>query len=188
MSSDSALVDLPLPDDALAALMASPGFQAQMAALTQQAMASLEGLVAALRAAEAQMAANPPELLVPPTLPVPEPIIDIPYGLAVEPVLLPWIDTPAPPPDGVEHGVLGAGWGSKGVLYGAAVMGTPVFRAALAPSPEEIARDMLAVLPQPAAAIEVVAATLSGAAGSSESLSSFVFLTDERAGGEGGTG
>ena len=49
-------------------------------------------------------------------------------------------------------------------------------------------RDMLAVLPQPAAAIEVVAATLSGAAGSSESLSSFVFLTDERAGGEGGTG
>ena len=49
MSSDSALVDLPLPDDALAALMASPGFQAQMAALTQQAMASLEGLVAFAR-------------------------------------------------------------------------------------------------------------------------------------------
>ena len=183
MSADFPLADFPLadrppPDDALAALMASPGFQAQMAALTRQAMASLEGLVAALRAAEAQMAANPPEPAL--AVPLPERIIDIPYGLAVEPELLPWIDTPALPPS--------AGWGSKGMLYGEAVMGMPVFRAALAPSPEEIASDMLAVLPQPAAAIEVVAAAQPGAAGSSESLSSLVFLTDERAGGEGGIG
>lgn len=183
MAADSPLADLPPPDDALAALMASPGFQAQMAALTRQAMASLEGLVAALRAAEAQMAASLPELT--PAVPLPELIIDIPYGLAVQPELLPWIDTPAPPPDGV---VLGAGWGSKAMLQGEAVMGMPVLRAALAPSPEEIARDMLAVLPQAAAAIEVVAAAPPGAAGSSESLYSFVFLTAERAGGEGGIG
>ena len=183
MSADFPLANLPPPDDALAALMASPGFQAQMAALTRQAMTSLEGLVAALRAAEAQMAANPPEPAL--AVPLPERIIDIPYGLAVEPALRPWIDTPAPPPDGV---VLGAGWGGKGMLYGEAVMSMPVFRAVLAPSPEEIARDMLAVLPQPAAAIEVVAAAPPGAAGSSESRSSLVFLTDERAGGEGGIG
>lgn len=183
MSADLPLAGLPPPDDALAALMASPGFQAQMAALTRQAMASLEGLVAALRAAEAQMAANPPAL--PPAVPLPGLVIDIPYGLAVEPVLLPWIDMPGPPPDRV---VLGGGWGSKAMLQGEAVMGMPVFRAALAPSSEEIARDMLAVLPQPAAAIEVAAAAPPGGAGSSEGLSSLVFLTEERAGGEGGIG
>ena len=117
MTTDSALNQLPLPpEDEVAALMASPAFQAQMAALTQRAMASLQDLVAALRAAEAPLAANPPPA---------KPIVDIPYGLAVELVLT----------EAVGVGGLGTGWGVKLMPPdSAAVMGAPVFR--MAPSPE----------------------------------------------------
>ena len=167
MTTDSALNQLPLPpEDEVAALMASPAFQAQMAALTQRAMASLQDLVAALRAAEAELAANPPPA---------KPIVDIPYGRAVEPVLT----------DAVDVGGLGTGWGVKLMPPdSAAVMGAPVFR--MAPSPEEIAVDMLAMLPLPAAAIAVAAPLLPAASDSSASEFAFVFEPDNRVGGEAG--
>ena len=167
MTTDSALNQLPLPpEDEVAALMASPAFQAQMAALTQPAMASLQDLVAALRAAEAPLAANPPPA---------KPIVDIPYGLAVELVLT----------EAVGVGGLGTGWGVKLMPPdSAAVMGAPVFR--MAPSPEEIAVDMLAMLPLPAAAIAVAAPLLPAASDSSASEFAFVFEPDNRVGGEAG--
>ena len=122
-----AIIDTPAPpvDDALAALMATPEYQAQMAALTQQATASLKTLVSGLAEAGGQLSA-PSEKLAPP-------IIDIPYGLAVEPMFLPWSSVP-PGPDGSP-----------------VLVGPPVFRMALEPSPEELAVDMLSALPQAAA-------------------------------------
>ena len=182
MSTDSTLNNVPPPDDALAALMAAPEFRAQMAALTQQAVASLQAMVAALRAAEAQLAANPP---------LPKPIVDIPYGLAVEPALLPWIDTPSSDP--VALGGLGAG--VKLMLPdGGAVMGAPVFsmepmlRPDMALAPEELAVDMLAMLPQPAAAIAVAAPSLpAGGGGTDVALMLFAVASESRSGAEGST-
>lgn len=177
MTSDSPLHDLP-PNDALAALMASPEFQAQMAALTRQSMASLEGLIAALRDAEAQLALVPPPAISPDPAPT-EVTADILYRLAVEPEFLPGSGPTNP-------GMQGIGWGGKGGPHGEAMMGTPAFRAAPALPHEDIAADMLAVLPQPSAGIAIQATAPAAATISTEIEFTFVFDDNQRGGGEGG--
>ena len=159
-----AIIDTPAPpvDDALAALMATPEYQAQMAALTQQATASLKTLVSGLAEAGGQLSA-PSEKLAPP-------IIDIPYGLAVEPMFLPWSSVP-PGPDGSP-----------------VLVGPPVFRMALEPSPEELAVDMLSALPQAAAVTAIAAPPLPAASAIDDTPMLPAFFADHRAGGENGTG
>lgn len=221
MTTDSASVELPQQDDALAALMASPAFQAQMAALTQQAVASLQALVAALAQADSQLQLPlVPPVDVPPvtddaatidpalaallaspeyqaqiaaltqqaaasvrilatdlgaiggpgpvvTTKLVDPVIDIPYGLAVEPMFLPWSTVPQTSLD-------------------SGFIGPAVPHLSTDPLPAEYARDMLAVLPKAAAAIEVEIPAMSG--GASDTPAGFNLWVDLRAGGEAGTG
>ncbi len=88
MTTDSAAADglsLPLPNEALATLMASPEFQAQLAALAQQAAVQLRALVELLRTLEGKLA--------------PAPFVPLPSGFGDEdttPVGI-WL----PPPDPV---------------------------------------------------------------------------------------
>ena len=98
------VVPPPVPDDALAALLASPDFQAQMAALTQQALAQVQALAlaAALKDIERQLALPPPP-------PEPE---KVPVGLAVEAVGEPWVAPPMPT-DLIPGGPQPGGWGMK---------------------------------------------------------------------------
>ena len=149
MNTDSVLGDLPPPpDEALAALIASAGFQAQMAASQ-------------------------------PATPIGEPIIDIPYGLPVEPIFLAPVDPLPLMPEGPPV----TGIGVKLLPVG---QSTGWARLAVEPSFEEISTDMLAVLPQPAAAIEVASAVAPAAASGTEADFSFAFMTEERNGAEGG--
>jgi hypothetical protein len=78
--------DVALPPD-IAALIASPEYQAQMALLTQQAAAQLAALIESLRAAEAAIGTPPPP-----------PVDQIPDGLPWEPgIKLPVLEgAPAP--------------------------------------------------------------------------------------------
>jgi hypothetical protein len=131
MTMEPTLPDGSLTDLEIAALMDSPEFQAQMAAMTQQAAAQLAALVASLRAVEQQLPSPPPpdsdpwgdDLPVGISLPPPEPVLLPPDG--AKPALEP-IDAPLPDPQ-------------------------PFDRAAVMPVYDELAFDMLAVLPQPVA-------------------------------------
>lgn len=79
-------------DDDLAGFIASPELQAQMQALTQQAMAGLDSLVEALRRAGEQLASTPAP--VPPEVP-PLPEMPPPDGLPAD--TLPWSALPFDP-------------------------------------------------------------------------------------------
>lgn len=189
MSNDFSL-DLPPADDAVAALIASPGFQAQMAAMNQQAMVSLQAMVAALNAAALQITAGTTKPPTPVKLPTPvDPmieipvggppklgptIIDIPYGLAVEPVFL----APAVLP----------GDGSEGHPERSAV-GAP--QAVLLPS-DVITKahfvEMLGMLPRAPSALTIATASapVAAAAGPDDGAMPWTPLLDDRGAGEGG--
>lgn len=120
----------PPVDPALAALMASPEFQAQMAALTQQAMAQLQALVESLRQFE-------------PNLPPPPPPIEPPAPVEAPPQT----GGPDPLPD-------------DGGISWAAVMPVdyPIFIADLEPPPPPLPIEPPPVMP-PASEVDMVALT-----------------------------
>jgi len=129
MTTEPVLSDGSMPDPALADFMESPDFQAQMAALTQQAAAQLAALVESLRAAEQQL----------PPLPGPEPRDDDALaGIWLpppEPVLLP----PEEPKPTVAPG--------DGEARMPRADLPPFAHATVMPAEEELAADMLAILP-----------------------------------------
>jgi hypothetical protein len=156
--SESVPVDPPPApaDDALAALMASPEFQAQMAALTQQAAAQVQALAAALRQLQGQFPPPPvdvPAPLAPPddgtvglaALPEQQPVFLMPFGTGGgDPWLADGAGLAVPP--GVEYATASAP-ASKALL-------SETLPADMLPG-EAIVSDMLAAMPQPAAAPEV---------------------------------
>lgn len=156
------VVPPPVPDDALAALLASPGFQAQMAALTQQALAQVQALAAALKDIERQLA-------LPSTVAAPE---EMPAGVAVQPAGEPWV-APLMPIDAQPINQNSGGWGMK-LLPPDMYPSDPyspdpdppgwmaLARSAVIPpdasvSSSGFATDMLAALPAAPATIEPVA-------------------------------
>ena len=94
--SEQAPLDPPSPpaNDGLAALMASPEFQAQMAALTQQAAAQAQVLAEALRRLDGQ---------VPPPPPPNDDVVGLAMEPAEQPVFLMPADGGGDPPLGLSY-------------------------------------------------------------------------------------
>lgn len=139
MPAETVSPPLPPPDDALATLMASPDFQAQMVALAQQAAAQLQALVEMLRALEGQLAPSPPfapppsefgdgdDTLVGIWLPPPEPVLLPPEK---KPVVQEGVDVILP-----------------SEMFPVAMMPAIPPLAPRGSAADEVAVDMLAVLP-----------------------------------------
>lgn len=161
----------------------TPELQAQLAALTQQAMASLNALLASLRAAEAQLALQPPPSTPPETppggtddMPVVAPPDPVPPSLS-QLAVMPLDETAWPtlkqndaalggvqPSDDAlaKTGGVALGWAPMFQTNVAApTVTTPVDAAPAAPQPAlaELLADLVpapvaAIAPQPPAAIE----------------------------------
>lgn len=163
------------PDDDLAAFIASPELQAQMQALTQQAMAGLDALVDALRRAGEELASAPAP--VPPEVLPPE---------VVSADTLAWQALPFDPRPGFIIPDLSIPGG-----YPAGYVAGPVVKAvpeAVRLAVEDIREDMLAGVLPPDLSAGLVAAAPSLPGGP---LDERPFATDwwdsqQGAGGEGG--
>lgn len=169
MTMEHVLPDGSLVDPAIAALMESPEFQAQIAALTQQAAAQLAALVASLRQAEQQL----------PSPPAPTPHDDdTQIGIwppPLEPIFFQPVEPkPSPAPGDAEAGAPRS-------------EPPPFAHAAVMPTDEELAVDMLAVMP-PVAPPHPALPTLQGGEPPSAAAASWPWTPEEpnHHGGEGG--